>query len=61
MVNIKHIYGQGLHLEYQVGSIGVHAIWGEETWKFKKHSLSLKTWMVPHICEKCKCSVRGLF
>lgn len=31
MVNIKHIYGQGLHLEYQVGSIGVHAIWGEET------------------------------
>jgi hypothetical protein len=30
MVNIKHIYEQGLYLEYQVGLIGVHTIWGEE-------------------------------
>jgi hypothetical protein len=32
MVNIKHIYGQGFTFwSIQVGSIGVDAIWGEET------------------------------
>jgi hypothetical protein len=44
MVNIKHIYGQGF--TFGVSSMVdwcTCTIWGEETSKFKKHSLSLKT------------------